>query len=64
MRSEDVIQREKESAKETADNMSEEEPLNSLVAQTVYKTLMWVDGEGEECLDDELLKMNDENENE
>jgi len=63
MRDENVIQRELESAKETADELEDDEPLNAIVAQTVYKTLLWVDGQGEEKLDDELLKMKDDDGN-
>jgi hypothetical protein len=60
MRDEDVIQREMDSAKDTADELDDGDPLEALVAQTVYKTLQWVDGEGEEELDEELLKMYDD----
>lgn len=61
MRDEDVIRREMESAKETAEELDDGDPLEALVSQTVFKTLKWVDGKGEEKLDEELLKMyNDE----
>lgn len=60
MRDEDVIQREMESAKETAEELDDGDPLEALVSQTVYKTLRWVDGEGAEELDEELLKMYDD----
>lgn len=60
MRSEEVIQREMESAKDTADELEDENPMDALAAMVVYRTLKWVNGEGEEELDDELLKINDE----
>lgn len=60
MRSEEVIQREKESAKETAEELDEESPMDALAAMVVHRTLKWVEGKGEEKLDDELLKINDE----
>lgn len=63
MRDEDVIQREKESAKDTAENLDDESPLDALAAMVVFRTLKWVEGEGEENLDDELLKINDNDEN-
>jgi hypothetical protein len=64
MRSEEVIQREKESAKETAEELDEDSPLDALMAMAVYRTLRWVEGTGAEKLNDELLKIdNDEDEN-
>jgi hypothetical protein len=60
MRDEEVIQREMNSAKEKADELEDEEPLNALMAMAVFRTLKWVSGEGEENIDDELLKMKDE----
>lgn len=60
MRSEDVIRREMASAKETAEELDEDSPLDALMAMAVYRTLKWVDGEGAEELDEELLKIKDE----
>jgi hypothetical protein len=57
MRDEEVIQREMESAKETAEELDEKAPLDALMAMAVYRTLKWVNGEGAEELDDELLKI-------
>lgn len=63
MRSEEVIQREKESAQETAEELDEDSPLDALMAMAVYRTLKWVEGEGAEELDDELLKIDNDEEN-
>lgn len=60
MRSDDVIRREKKSAKETAEELEEDDPLDALMAMAVFRTLKWVEGEGEENLDDELLKIKDD----
>lgn len=60
MRDEEVINREKESAKDTAEDLDQDSPLDALIAMTVHKTLKWVEGEGEEELDDELMKMKDD----
>lgn len=62
MRSEEVIREQKESAEETAEELDEESPLDALAAQVVYKTLNWVEGNGEEELEEELLKLGEENE--
>lgn len=62
MRDEDVIQREIDSAKEQAEELDDESPLDALAAMVVYRTLKWVDGEGAESLDEELLKINDNDE--
>jgi hypothetical protein len=57
MRSEELIQQEKQSAKDLAEQLDEEEnrPIDALAAMIVYRTLKWVDGEGAETLDEELL---------
>lgn len=60
MRSEDVIREEKESAKETAEELDDSDPLDALMAMAVYRTLKWVEGEGAESLDEELLKISDD----
>jgi len=60
MRDEEVIQREMESAEEKANELEDDEPLNALMAMAVFRTLKWVNGEGAEKLDDELLKIKHE----
>jgi hypothetical protein len=60
MRSEEVIRREKQSAKETAEELDEHSPLDALMAMAVFRTLKWVEGEGKEKLDDELLEIDNE----
>jgi hypothetical protein len=61
MRSEETIEREKESAREMAEDLDDESPLDALAAMVVYRTLNWVEGEGKENLDEELLMIdNDE----
>lgn len=62
MRDEEVIQQEKESARETAEELDEDSPLDALAAMVVHRTLKWVDGEGEENLDEELLKIDNNDE--
>lgn len=60
LRDPDVIDREKQSAKDKAEELEDDEPLNALMAMAVFRTLNWVQGEGEESLDEELLKMKDD----
>lgn len=60
MRDEEVIRREMDSAKETAEELDEERPLDALITQAVYKTLCWVAGDGPEDLEEGLLEIKDE----
>jgi len=56
-----TIENEMESAKKTAEKLDEDEPMDALATMIVYRTLKWVSGEGSESLDEELLKIDDEN---
>jgi len=60
MRDEEVIHREMESARELGEELDKERPFDALAAMVVFRTLKWVTGEGEEKLDDELLKIDDD----
>jgi hypothetical protein len=62
MRDEETIREEKKSAKQKAEDLDDSEPLNAIAAMVVYRTLNWVEGEGVESLDEELLKISEESE--
>lgn len=57
----ETIKEEMQSAKETAEELEDNERhIDAIATMVVYRTLRWVSGEGEEELNDELLEIDSE----